>query len=66
MDAFSFKPVVDTPPQIDRTLSVRLCREGELARYHELMRQHHYLKGGRSAGTPCATSLRWTGASWGC
>lgn len=50
MDAFCFKAVVDTPPQIGRALSVRLCREDELPLFHELMRQHHYLKGGRSAG----------------
>ena len=50
MDPFCFKAVVDTPPQIGRVLSVRLCREDELPLFHELMRQHHYLKGGRSAG----------------
>jgi hypothetical protein len=50
MNALHFKSVVDTPPEIGRTLTVRLCREEELPRYHELMRQHHYLKGGRSAG----------------
>jgi hypothetical protein len=50
MDPFCFKSVVDTPPQIGRALPVRLCREDELPLFHELMRQHHYLKGGRSAG----------------
>jgi hypothetical protein len=50
MDIPSFKSVVDLSPVGGGQLVVRLCREDELTRYHDLMRQHHYLKGGRSAG----------------
>jgi len=50
MDPLDFKPIVDAPPDGGGVLSLRLCLPDELNHYHALMRQHHYLKGGRSAG----------------
>lgn len=50
MNPFDFKPIVDAAPEGGGDLSVRLCKEDELSSYHALMSQHHYLKGGRSAG----------------
>lgn len=50
MDMHPFKAVVDLSLVGGAQLVVRLCREDELTRYHDLMREHHYLKGGRSAG----------------
>jgi hypothetical protein len=46
----AFKSVVDSPPEGGGQLTVGLCPEEELPAYHDLMRRHHYLKGGRSAG----------------
>jgi hypothetical protein len=50
MSTLCFKPVVDTPPEMGGKLAVRPCRQEELAEFKQLMRDHHYLKGGRSAG----------------
>lgn len=50
MDPLRFKPIVDAAPDGGGTLTLRLCRDDELELYRELMRQHHYLQGGRSAG----------------
>jgi hypothetical protein len=50
MNTPCFKPVVDSLPEFGRELTVRPCREDELPLFHQLMRQHHYLKGGHSAG----------------
>jgi hypothetical protein len=74
MSTLCFKPVVDAPLDFGGLLSLRLCPEGELPRYHELMRQHHYLKGGRSAGDTlryiaeingrCVALLTWGSAAY--
>jgi len=70
MSSLCFKPVVDTPPEMGGTLTVRPCREDELAEFHQLMRDHHYLKGGRSAGDTlryiAEVDGRWVGLlTWG-
>ena len=44
MDAYGFDAILDGRPLIGRALPVRLCRQDER------VWQHHYLKGGRSAG----------------
>jgi hypothetical protein len=50
VEPFYFKPIVDALPDGGGTLTVRLCLPEELLTFHTTMRQHHYLKGGRSAG----------------
>lgn len=50
VDPLDFKPIVDAAPDGGGALSLRLCKLDDLSSYHALMRQHHYLKGGRSAG----------------
>ena len=46
-----FKAVVNLPLLGGGQLVLRLCREDELTHYHDLMREHHYLK-----RTTCQTS----------
>jgi hypothetical protein len=50
VNPLDFKPIVDAPLDGGGSLSIRICQADDLNTFHALMRKHHYLKGGRSAG----------------
>lgn len=70
MNPLCFKPIVDAPCELGGQLTVRPCLEEELKSFHNLMRRHHYLKGGRSGGDTlryiAEVDGRWVGLlTWG-
>lgn len=50
MNNSDFTPAASALAATGVNLVVRLCAKHELDKFRELMRAHHYLKGGRSAG----------------